>query len=136
LNKQQDIILISAPNKLGESFIRYLMARNLPVAVIANNKEEKRRLEKIGIIEVIVVDTTDQSTWQKPSQPIGKVFLFESSVNLTCRYLQICRSWTRDRIVVITQSHQPRHVYKQVGADQVKHVVGKDFSILMHSIHP
>ncbi|WP_179233070.1 hypothetical protein [Paenibacillus rigui] len=48
---------------------------------------------KLGVKKFYMVATTSEATWIMPEYPIGKVFLFESSLNLTCRYLQICRKW-------------------------------------------
>lgn len=115
----EEYVLINAPTKAGEHFIKILKFRGYKIAGIANNAAEKRRLEELGIEVNLVVDTHHQNTWFRPSFPVGRVFLFESSVTLCCRYIQMCRTWTTKPIYVITTSMNPRLVYKGLGADSV-----------------
>ncbi|EHB63630.1 hypothetical protein [Paenibacillus lactis] len=121
MEKQQDTILISAPTKAGEAFIRQLLLREIPFAVLANNPAEGERASRLGCKDVIMIDTRDEQTWVLPERPIGKVFLFENSLNLCCRYLRICRTWTSASIYVITNSGNPRLIYRGLGADVVLH---------------
>ncbi|GIO89152.1 hypothetical protein [Paenibacillus lactis] len=121
MEKQQDTILISAPTKAGEAFIRQLLLREIPFAVLVNNPAERERASRLGCKDVILIDTRDEQTWVLPEQPIGKVFLFENSLNLCCRYLRICRTWTSSSIYVITHSGNPRLIYRGLGADVVLH---------------
>lgn len=116
---QEEYVLINAPTKAGEHFIGMLKFRGCKIAGIANNPAEKRRLEELGIEVILVVDTHRQNTWFRPSFTVGRVILFESSVTLCCRYVQMCRTWTKQPIFVITTSMNPRLVYKGLGADDV-----------------
>jgi hypothetical protein len=116
---QDEYVLICAPNKAGEHFIKILKCKGYKIAGIANNAAEKSRLEELGVELNIVVDTRHENTWFRPSFPVGEVYLFESSVALCCRYVQMCRTWTTKSIFVITSSMKPRLVYKGLGASQV-----------------
>jgi hypothetical protein len=131
---QQQVILVSAPNKAGEAFIRGLMANRLPFAAIANNRAEHKRLEDLGVKSIILMDTTQENTWLVPDFPIGKVFLFETSLNLSCRYIRVCRTWTSKPIYVITRSANPRLIYKGLGASYVIYTNGDDVSFLLQSL--
>lgn len=134
MDNRQDIILVSAPNKTGEAFIRLLMAYRLPFAAIANNKREQARMEELGVERMIIVDTTEESTWHIPNFCIGKIFLFESSFPLCCRYIRICSPWTSEPIYVITHSNHPRLIYKGLGAGYVIHTNSEDVSFLLHAL--
>lgn len=131
MEKQEDYILVSAPNKMGEIFVRKLMAQQQAFAVIVNNKREGEEYKRIGVKHIIMVDSGDESTWQIPELPVGIVYLFESSLNLCCRYIQICRSWTSKPIYVITRSDNPRLVYKGLGASYIIHTHSSDVSFLI-----
>ncbi|QYR23172.1 hypothetical protein KZ483_09755 [Paenibacillus sp. sptzw28] len=127
----QDLILVSAPNIRGEDFIRQLKDKRIPFAVITRNKAEHERIMTLGVERIIAVNTTKEITWAVPEFRIGKVYLFESSLNLCCRYIQICRSWTTKPIYVITDSCNPRLVYKGLGANYVIHTSSNDISFLI-----
>lgn len=124
-------ILVSAPNKTGEAFIRELIRRGIPFAALVNNRTEMDRLKEIGVRDWIVLDTVDQTTWMIPEYGIGKVFLFETSQTLCCRYIQICRTWTVKPIYVITHSNAPRLIYKGLGAAYVIHTHSYEVNFLM-----
>jgi hypothetical protein len=134
MEKQQDYILVSAPNKIGEAFIRQLIIHRLPFIAIANHKGEQARLEELGVNHFILVDTSDEKTWTIPEFSVGKVFLFESSLNLSCRYIRICKSWTSEPIYVITRSYNPRLIYKGLGASYVIYTNNDEVSFLIHSL--
>ncbi|MDH6671381.1 hypothetical protein M2277_002031 [Paenibacillus sp. LBL] len=134
MEKPQDFILVSAPNKAGEEFIRQLMYKHISFAAIANNRAEQERMMELGCKDIILIDTRDESTWIIPEFPVSKVFLFESSLNLCCRYLRICRTWTTKSIYVITHSNNPRLIYKGLGADVVLHTNHHQVSFLISSI--
>lgn len=112
-----DYILVAAPTKAGENFIQLLRIKNLPFVVITNNTNEQKRLSKLGAERFILLDTAEHDTWQVPEYPIGNFFLFEKSLTLCCRYLQIARKWTSKTIYVITESESSRNIYKGLGAD-------------------
>ncbi|MDF2962395.1 MAG: hypothetical protein K0S39_4130 [Paenibacillus sp.] len=131
--EMQSLVLVSAPNKTGEGFIQQLIRQEVPFAAIANNKGEKRRLEELGVKQILMVDTTEQKKWKMPEFSVGKVFLFEQSMNLCCRYIQLCRAWTTKSIYVITHTSSPRLVYKGLGAAYVIHTTGDDVSFLIQS---
>ncbi|OPA73697.1 hypothetical protein BVG16_26760 [Paenibacillus selenitireducens] len=133
MEKQEDYILVSAPNKMGEVFVRKLMAQQQAFAVIVNNKREGEEFKRIGVKHIILVDSSEQNTWKIPDLPIGSVYLFESSLNLCCRYIQICRTWTSKPIYVITRSNNPRLVYKSLGASYIIHTHSSDVSFLLEN---
>lgn len=131
MKTQDEFILVSAPTKAGEAFLQALKAKGLPAAALANNETEKKRLEQSGVKHIFMVDTRENAAKRIPELPIGKVFLFEHSLTLCCRYLQICRPWTRKAIYVITQGDNARLIYRGIGANYVIHSHGKDFSFLL-----
>ncbi len=51
-------ILVSAPNKAGENFIRELQRQQLRFAALANSKAERRRLAELGVGNVVTIDTS------------------------------------------------------------------------------
>ncbi|MGF7050510.1 hypothetical protein J2T13_005059 [Paenibacillus sp. DS2015] len=128
---QQDVMIVSAPNVIGEAFIRQLIRYKIPFAAITNNKIERERLKKMGVEKTLMVGTTDERTWVIPAFPVGKIILFESSLNLSCRYLRICRTWTSEPIYIITHSSNPRSIYKGLGASYVIHTRSQDASFLV-----
>ncbi|MCT1399889.1 hypothetical protein AK95_08455 [Paenibacillus sp. LC231] len=134
MEKPQEFILVSAPNKAGEEFIRQLIYMRISFAAIANNRVEQERLRELGCTNMILIDTRDEQTWIIPEFPVSKVYLFESSLNLCCRYLRICRTWTTESIYVITHSSNPRLIYKGLGADVVLHTNHHQVSFLITSI--
>lgn len=127
---QDEYELVWAPTKAGENFIKLLKFKGLQVAGLTNNHAGKKRLEELGIEHFVVVDTNHQNTWVQPSFPVGKVYLFESSLTLCCRYIQMCRTWTRKPIFVITTSLNPRLVYKGLGAKYVIYSHSGDVAFL------
>ncbi|HEY2494332.1 MAG TPA: hypothetical protein VGI33_15680 [Paenibacillus sp.] len=128
---QQDLMIVSAPNVIGEAFIRQLVRCKIPFAAITNNKAERERLRKMGVEKTLMVGTTDERTWVIPEFSVGKIILFESSLNLSCRYLRICRTWTSEPIYIITHSSNPRSIYKGLGASYVIHTHSQDASFLV-----
>ncbi|SFF20618.1 hypothetical protein SAMN05216378_5456 [Paenibacillus catalpae] len=126
-----DYILVSAPNVQGEDFIKQLQRRHIPFAAIVNNKTEYERMLVLHVNTIIVINTNDEATWRVPELPIGRIFLFERSLNLCCRYIQICRSWTSKSICVITDSTNPRLIYKGMGANYVIHSGSGETSFLI-----
>ncbi|GGD75653.1 hypothetical protein [Paenibacillus nasutitermitis] len=129
--KEKDLILISAPNSAGEVFIRYLLQNKIPVAVMVNNSLERERISALGVQDIICINTKKEETWVVPDKRLGKVFLFESSLNLCCRYIQICRSWTSKPIYVVTGCGNPRSIYRGLGADYIIYTEGQDVSCLI-----
>ncbi|MGO4110561.1 hypothetical protein [Paenibacillus sp. YAF4_2] len=128
-----DYILVSAPNVQGEDFIKQLQRRHIPFAALVNNKAEYERMLALEVNTIIVISTTEEATWRVPELPIGRIFLFERSLNLCCRYIQICRSWTSKSICVITNSTNPRLIYKGMGANYVIHSSSTETSFLIAS---
>ncbi|MCM3268907.1 hypothetical protein [Paenibacillus elgii] len=135
MEQEQQYILVSAPNKPGEAFIRQLKFGSIPFAVIVNNKAEQTRLQELGVERMVMVDTNEENTWIVPEWPVGKVFLFENSLTLCCRYIRICRTWTSEPLYVITQSNHPRLIYKGLGANYVIYTNTGEVSFLIHSAH-
>lgn len=130
----RELLLVSAPNKMGEAFIRQLLAHQLPFAAIVNNKREEERMAELGVKHFLFVDTADPLHWEVPLFPVGKVFLFESSFNLCCRYIQMCRRWTAHPIYVMTCTNHPRLVYRGLGASYVIHSNGDEIPFLIQSL--
>ncbi|GAA3409662.1 hypothetical protein GCM10020370_50770 [Paenibacillus hodogayensis] len=132
--EKQEVFLVSAASKAGEAFIRKLIQHRIPLVALANNAKEREKLEEMGVKKIVIVDTTDESTWVAPEYSITKIFLFESSQNLSCRYIRLCRSWTANAIVVITRSNKPRLMYRALGANCVIHTTNDDVSSLFQSL--
>ncbi|MBB6733722.1 hypothetical protein [Cohnella zeiphila] len=128
---REEFMLISPATLAGERFAAALRKRELPFAALTNNETERTRWEQDGIAPIIKVDTTNRANSRIPELPIGKVFLFERSLTLTCRYLQICRPWTGRPIYVVTSGGNARLIYKGLGADYVVHTNGDDVSFLI-----
>jgi len=116
---ESEFILVAAPTKASEQFIYYLKFKGLPFAAVTNNKQEEEHLAKLGVEHIIVLDTAEHETWIIPEYRIGKIFLFENSLSLCCRYLQITRKWTSKPVYVITERETARLIYKGLGADHV-----------------
>lgn len=117
---QTETILVVAPNNDGRKFVKLLQHHHLPFAVLTNSTAEEKHFEKQGVEQILRIDTSMTEKWVIPKMTVGCIFIFESSLNLTCRYLQICRSWTEREIYVITrQLMHPRGVYQRMGADHV-----------------
>ncbi|MEK3867399.1 hypothetical protein MHH60_28380 [Paenibacillus sp. FSL H7-0716] len=131
VSHDNEFIVVSAPNKAGVQFIKTLKFKGVPFAAITNNETEKSRLEHLGVKNLITVDTTERERWIIPELSIGKVFLFERSLPLCCKYIQICRSWTGKPIYVITESSNSRLIYKGLGANYVIHSNSDDVSFLL-----
>lgn len=131
---QSDFLLIAAPTKAGEDFMKQARLVGLPIVSLTNNKMERNKLERQGVNQIIQVDTTDPGALIIPDYPIGNVILFEESLPLCCRYIQICRSWTSRPIYVITQSVNPRLIYKGLGADYVIYSTNGDVKFLLSSL--
>ncbi|UVI30788.1 hypothetical protein [Paenibacillus spongiae] len=127
----REAILVSAPNAAGEAFIKLLQCRGIPFVAIVNNRNEYDRMLELGVSQIVTVNTNEEKTWIVPEIAIGSIYLFEKSLNLCCRYLQICRSWTSDPVYVVTHSMQPRLVYKGLGANYIIHSHGRDLSLLL-----
>lgn len=130
---KREVVLVSAPNIAGERFMRLLRQRKIPFAAIVNNPDEYERASAVGADPIIAVNTAKEESWLIPPVDVGNVYLFETSLTLCCRYVQICRSWTSRSVYVITGSVQPRHVYKKLGVDYVVHSQGHDVSFLIDS---
>lgn len=129
--------MISAPNAAGEEFIKQLGRRGIPVAVMVNNDSEYERMRSLGADRIIRVNTADKESW-KNFDPIriAKIYLFEKSLNLCCRYVQMCRSWSKKPIYVITGSHDPRLHYKKAGVNKIIHTIKNDISAVLSSHFP
>jgi hypothetical protein len=131
--QEEEVILVSAPNRAGENFMKQLKLSGLQFAALTNNKKDRERNRHLGASSIITVDSGEHETWIIPDLPIGKVFLFENSFNLCCRYIQLCRSWTSKPIYVITHSFNPRLVYRGLGAEYVIYTHSDDVSFLIHN---
>ncbi|MFD0711959.1 hypothetical protein [Paenibacillus sp. GCM10027626] len=132
--ENDESLLISAPNTSGEKFIKQLKRQGVSFSVIVNNRSEYERMEEIGVASIVMVNTNEEKTWLVPDMRIDSVYLFEKSLTLCCRYLQICRGWTNKPIYIVTDSIQPRHVYKGLGANDVIRSHGRDLSCLLADV--
>lgn len=130
----EELVLVSAGNLIGEEFMAALNHLSVPVAAMTNSKSERNKLETFGIKSFVMVDNNDNQNRMIPEFPIGKVYLFERNLPLCCRYIQICRAWTRKPIYVVTQDGNMRPVYKALGADYVIHSRSGDVSFLLDGI--
>lgn len=126
-----EYVLVSAPNRTGECFVKILQNSNIPFVGITNNRNEQSRLKQLGVENILFVDTGGLRTSIVPELPVGKVFLFEFSLPLCCRYVQICRSWTGKPIYVITESNNERYIYRELGANYIIHTNSDDLSFLV-----
>ncbi|MGO4496729.1 hypothetical protein AB4114_12590 [Paenibacillus sp. 2RAB27] len=131
---QSDFLLIAAPTKAGEAFMKQTKLVGLPFVALTNNKMERVKLESQGVKQIIQVDTMDPGASIIPDYPIGHIVLFEESLPLSCRYIQICRSGTSKSMYVITQSVNPRLIYKGLGADYVIYSKNGDVKFLLSSL--
>lgn len=126
----QEFTLISASNELGRNFIKVMKATGEPVAALVNNVHQQREMDELGINTIVRVDTKNDSETLFPPVNIGKVYLFEDSLPLICRYMIICRPWTSKKIFVITKTGNIPSVYKKLGADHIVLTNGKNVSFL------
>ncbi|MEO3947331.1 hypothetical protein [Gorillibacterium sp. CAU 1737] len=130
----QKRVLVSAPSPAGEQFIRMLRFKKIPFAVLINHPDQRERLAKLGVQDFIQVDTKDSGFPDGVGEPARMVFLFEDSLNLTCRYLKLCSSWTEGPITVISQSGVPRPIYRHLGAKNVIYSRSGEVSYLLQSV--
>ncbi|MGG1551339.1 hypothetical protein ABE452_06075 [Paenibacillus ferrarius] len=121
-NQKLEYVIVSAPNRAGKEFIQSLRKKGIPFYAITNNQHGKRRLEAIGVNQIIMVDTEDAKSWTPPEIRISNVFLFEVSFNLCCRYIQICKEWNPTSIHVITKRGNARVTYRGLGADYFTYI--------------
>ncbi|MDQ6421720.1 hypothetical protein RB620_20035 [Paenibacillus sp. LHD-117] len=131
MHNSQEIVLVSAPNLVGEQFVKSLQLKRVPYAAIVNNNQEYDRMRSLGVENIITVNTIDDDTWVMPDIRIGRVYLFEKSMNLCCRYILICRKWTVKPIYVVTESIKPKLMYRGLGANYVLYTSGQDTSFLI-----
>ncbi|OXM16813.1 hypothetical protein [Paenibacillus herberti] len=129
--RNEERILVSPATAAGVKFLVMLNLRKLPCAALVNNDRERESMLQLGIEHIVQVNTSEKQNSVFPEFPVGKVFLFESSLALCCRYLQLCRSWTGRSIYVITQAQHSRLIFRGVGADYVIHTNGGDVSYLI-----
>ncbi|MBA2939795.1 hypothetical protein HZF08_15890 [Paenibacillus sp. CGMCC 1.16610] len=117
-----EYVLVSAPNRAGKEFINLLRTKGIQYYAITNNNYGKKRLEAMGVDRIIMVNTEDVTSWTPPEIRISKVYLFEVSFNLCCRYIQICKDWNPKSIHVITKRGNARVTYRALGADHFTYI--------------
>ncbi|GLX66361.1 hypothetical protein [Paenibacillus glycanilyticus] len=127
----REVTLVSAPTAAGENFIKLLLLKGIPFAALVNNAEEKNRLALLGVEQFILLDTKSREPWMIPDFPIGNIYLFENTLPLCCRYIQICRGWSSKRLIVITGRMNPRGIYKGLGANEVIYSKSDNLSFLV-----
>lgn len=129
--EQEEYILVSAPNQAGKDFIHLLRERKIPYYAITNNNYGRKRLEAMGVNQILMVNTEDERTWSIPDIRIGNVYLFELSFNLCCRYIQICKQWNPSSIHIISKRITTRVAYRGLGVDQLTYINNNDIDILL-----
>ncbi|WP_244964892.1 hypothetical protein [Paenibacillus barcinonensis] len=127
-----EMILVTAPNEAGRKFVKLLMYKKMPFAVLTNSAGEERKLRRIGVEHVIRMNTAAAQKWFLPQASVGNVFIFENSLNLTCRYLQIVRSWTSKPLCVITEQSHPKGIYRGMGADKIVYSLNGEVGFLLN----
>ncbi|WP_211749980.1 hypothetical protein [Paenibacillus sp. Marseille-Q4541] len=127
-----EIILVTAPNEAARNFIRLLIYKKLSFAVLTNSAQEEKKVRRLGVEHIIRMDTAFAHKWALPNATVGRIFLFENSLNLTCRFLQICRPWTRKPITIITQLNHPRGVYRGMGANHIIFTIKGEVGFLLN----
>lgn len=131
MKSTDEMILVSAPNMQGENFIKILKLKNIPFATLVSNKTQKEKMLDLGVENIITLDTKKYDSWIIPDFPVSKIFLFEESLPLSCKYIQICRGWTSDAIYVISHRSNPRMIYKGLGANHVIYSCNGNLSFLI-----
>ncbi|KIL39833.1 hypothetical protein SD70_17345 [Gordoniibacillus kamchatkensis] len=132
--RNRPYMLVSAPNQAGLQFIAELRRKGIDYYALVNNNSGKTRLEAMGVSRIITVDTADEKSWTPPAVPIGDIYLFEDSFNLSCRYLQICRPWTDKNIYVVTRREYSRLTYRALGANRLIHIHNNDIAFLLDDL--
>ncbi|BFH64902.1 MULTISPECIES: hypothetical protein [Paenibacillus] len=128
---EEELIVVTAPNEAGRKFIKLLIYLKRPFAVLTNNLKEERALKKLGVSQIIRIHTNHTDEWAVPEQKVGRIFIFENSLNLTCRYLQICRPWTSRPIYVITRTGNSPGIYRGLGANHIIHSLNGEVGFLL-----
>ncbi|WP_194843342.1 hypothetical protein NYE40_09940 [Paenibacillus sp. FSL W8-1187] len=126
-----ETILVSPATAAGERFLMQLKRMRIPCAAVVNSRRERQRLERLGLGRIMQIDTAEKDRNPAPECRCGNVYLFESSLALCCRYVQIFRGWTGRSIFVVTQGRGSGGVYKSLGADYVIHTNGQDVFYLI-----
>lgn len=130
---EQRRILVAASTEAGRKFIRLLLYRQVPVAAMTNNKREEKLLKDIGVNEILRVSTIHNKAGEIPKFPIGRVFIFEISLPLTCAYLQLVSRWPCNAVTVVTTMWHPKVIYKKLGAANVVHTQTGEVGFLLGS---
>ncbi|MUT67147.1 hypothetical protein [Paenibacillus sp. NEAU-GSW1] len=133
MNKER--IAVVGSSEACINFIRQLLYRKLPFTVLTNNKQEAKRLHAIGASSIIQIQT-GAAKIAIPEFAVQDVYIFESSLALSCRYLQICRQWTSGNIYIITHKWNPRAIYKGLGADHVIYTQAEEVGFLLADREP
>ncbi|MFC0215409.1 hypothetical protein ACFFK0_23735 [Paenibacillus chartarius] len=132
---EEEYILVSAPNQAGKQFLNRLRQQGIPFYAMVNNNYGKKRLEAMGVNHIIKVDTGKQKTWVRPSIPIKRMYLFEDSFTLCCRWIQICRAWSDKEICIVSRRDHARMTYRALGADRMIFINGSEDAELLLQPH-
>ena len=135
MKEQQKFVVVSAPNKAGKRFLHLLMIMDIPFAVLVNSSAEYKRMKELGFTTILKINTFDHYEWLTPDFPIGNVYLFERSLPLCCRYLLMCRKWTKSPIHIISNGLMPRMIYRGLGANEIILSSNDNVSFLLDSLH-
>ncbi|MEF2965997.1 hypothetical protein V3851_09155 [Paenibacillus sp. M1] len=131
---EDDCILVAAPNRAGRNFALLLVSRGRKVVVLVNNKADEQQAGKLGATGIIRVKTDEEKTWVIPEYAFKCAFIFETSLTLTCRYLQLCRRWTTGPVIVISPHRHPRMIYKGLGATYIIHSATGEVGFLANGL--
>lgn len=129
---QDEYVLVVAPNEDGRKFIKLLMYKKIPFVVLTNSAQEEKKFKKMGVTHTLLIHTAFTQDWILPEVAVGRAYIFENSLNLSCRYLQICRPWTSKDMYIVTRQWNPRGVYRGMGADYVIYTTNGEVGFLLN----
>ncbi|MBW7452792.1 hypothetical protein ACFOLF_24280 [Paenibacillus sepulcri] len=132
---EQRPILVAASTEAGRKFVRLLLYKQQPVVALTNNRREEKLLRELGVNEIIRVNTTRSKAGAAPQFSIGRVYIFESSLPLSCQYLQLMANWSCQEITVITTVWHPEVIYKKLGAAYIVRTQSGDVGFLLSRLN-
>lgn len=133
---EQRPILVAASTEAGRKFVRLLLYKQQPVVALTNNRREEKLLREMGVNDIIRVNTASSKAGAAaPLLSIGRVFIFESSLPLSCLYLQLVANWSCKDITVITTVWHPDVIYKKLGAAYIVRTQSGDVGFLLSRLN-
>lgn len=123
MNKSRSVrFLVSAPNQDGRAFVKQLIRRVMPYALLSNNKKEINRLQRFKHSQIVQVKTAEPNTWRPPDIDTDIIVIFERSPALTWRYVQYCRTWTECPIHIFTRGRNLISLRRELDIKVHQHV--------------